>query len=422
MPDFSQTMAEMIARARPQQAPPGRGAQVVHGGSSWMGSLGGKSTQIQAGIDAGAIAKLLGYKTPEEKEKINKQFMEMRSAYDDQTWEKVRKSEPAQKTLEGMFKAGYWPVYRDDEGLFNLPKMTPEYQARMDKPNAAMIGAGLYGEEPRAKLAQTEMLTQGTQQMNELRAAQAEMSRQHSALYQQQMQMAPEEFKLKQAESQQKLLTWQEQFMSAQASTRLHNAQAKAIEEGLDGKSLNELNELHKAYAGLNQKWMEKNALTPSNSDADGYRRIAELTPAVKSHIAGVKSISKGPSSIQAAEYSMSGWFSHVDKEFDRPTIKPKSNVWGVDIPWTSDAGPGEVAGSQANADLQKRYRNFYIREAVSMLRDSQSKNPEFLQTLAVWLAKAGIDHQSRTNIFNSLGLKPEEIAAIVQGAALRFK
>jgi len=74
MPDFNTLMAEMVARARPQQAPPPARPIVMSGGGG-LGSLGGKATEVSASIDPMGIAKAFGYRTPEEHYKQFQDFV-----------------------------------------------------------------------------------------------------------------------------------------------------------------------------------------------------------------------------------------------------------------------------------------------------------------------------------------------------------
>lgn len=69
---FSSTMAEMIARSRPQQAPSQTRTSVTSGpyGMAHQGSR----KSVSGSVDVGALMKLLGYKTPEEKKEIGQKY------------------------------------------------------------------------------------------------------------------------------------------------------------------------------------------------------------------------------------------------------------------------------------------------------------------------------------------------------------
>ena len=73
MADFNTLMAEMIARARPQQAPPPGRPTVMEGPYGMQHQ--GRQTQITGQVHLDPLMKLLGYKTPEERKKLGEAWV-----------------------------------------------------------------------------------------------------------------------------------------------------------------------------------------------------------------------------------------------------------------------------------------------------------------------------------------------------------
>ena len=123
-------MAEMIARARPPQAPP-PGRPVVMGGGGQMGSLGGKSTAVEAnvGVDADAFARLFGHKTDAEIDSLY-QGLVIEKEKSPEAWKVSKDSLPIQKSLAAIKKRGRQPITVDQNGRLDIPEITPEAQIR----------------------------------------------------------------------------------------------------------------------------------------------------------------------------------------------------------------------------------------------------------------------------------------------------
>ena len=151
--DFSQLMAEMIARARPPQAPsPGR--PVVGGGGPLMSTE--KAATAQVSVDAGAIMRLFGYKTPEEKKKIGQDFVDMRRTMKDEDWEAVKGLPDTQKYLEGASRSGVPNIYQSGKTplgkpVYDIIKPTEEERgvAVAGQPTKETVLAGFYGPKRR---------------------------------------------------------------------------------------------------------------------------------------------------------------------------------------------------------------------------------------------------------------------------------
>ena len=160
--EFSQQMAEMIAQARPRQAPAGGGRRVM-GGGGVMGSLGGTSSDVQAQVQLGPIMRLFGYKTPEEKKEIGEKWVSLRGNYDDEKWAEIISPEPAQKALEAALKAGVPGVV--EAGRTSLgrakydvakPKVEVEAKKLYGEPTGEKARAGFFGPQRREEAIAAE--------------------------------------------------------------------------------------------------------------------------------------------------------------------------------------------------------------------------------------------------------------------------
>ena len=171
MADFSALMAEMIARSRPQQAPsPGHTA--VMGGSPVLN----RETAVTANVDAsaivGGIRELVGYKSPEEKEKVFSDFQQYLDQLNDVDRAAVINDPKHQVLLDGFVKAGVPGIIpaRDSVGHLVVRADTPKPMIQwtipkksegalgakvFGAPSAAGIGAGLYGKGPAQQSIET---------------------------------------------------------------------------------------------------------------------------------------------------------------------------------------------------------------------------------------------------------------------------
>ena len=144
MPDssFSQQMAEMIARARPPQAPSGGRGRVVMGGGG-MGSLGGteRSQQTNVAVELGPWMRLFGVKTPEEKRQIGEKFVSQRGNYSDEDWENMVNQPPTQKILGGAQEAGVPGIIKEGPGYYGASRYN------VAKPTEEAMTAGKAKEE-----------------------------------------------------------------------------------------------------------------------------------------------------------------------------------------------------------------------------------------------------------------------------------
>ena len=158
--EFSQSMAEMIARARPPQAPVGGGPTVLRGGGE-MGSLGGKSTQVSAAVDLGPWMRLFGYKTPKEKEEAVAGLAASLEQRTPEDRDQLLKDSRSQMAIEVMEKTNYpiakYGFTRSKERtplgkpVYSYVPVSPEAQIRAGKPTKEQVFTGAYGETARGK-------------------------------------------------------------------------------------------------------------------------------------------------------------------------------------------------------------------------------------------------------------------------------
>lgn len=149
-PDMSQQMAQSIAAARPGQGWQQPSRPSVVGGGGEMGSLGGKSTKVNASIDPMAFARLLGYKSYEERVKMNDDFVDQMERKTPEERSKAMNNPATQKLAEGMFKAGGFPsivMISDNPKRFGYsPESTKARMARL-KPTETEIATGAWDDE-----------------------------------------------------------------------------------------------------------------------------------------------------------------------------------------------------------------------------------------------------------------------------------
>jgi len=113
MPDFSSTMADMIVRSRPQQAPGQTLPRMIPGPMGMKGSM--EKTDVKVGINAGAIARLLGYRTPEEKAQAAKDLASKVAEMSPDEQENFYNDVKIQTILEGFEKAKTGYTYLNPE-------------------------------------------------------------------------------------------------------------------------------------------------------------------------------------------------------------------------------------------------------------------------------------------------------------------
>lgn len=180
MADFNSTMAAMIANARPPQAPGSSGPTVVPGPQGLINES--KGVSVGAKVQIEPLMKFLGYKTPEEKEKMSQQFQETRSNFKDADWYQIIANPKVQKTLEGLYKSGIGSVTQNYQlGIYDIPKVDLASKlGKMNKEGILAGGAGLEasrnlvaGERAISaltpeglQLKQSQILTEQMQQQN----------------------------------------------------------------------------------------------------------------------------------------------------------------------------------------------------------------------------------------------------------------
>ena len=154
MSDFTQTMAQMISRARTPQAQGGGGGQRFFPGSGGGMGIKGNRTRAEGNIavDVDQVAKkLFGHMTPEMKDEAFKKMQvswERMVADDPEQAEMWRKSKKNQQVLEKLYTGGF-PIKQLADGTFSTGIRSPEQRAYDDPEWSMERGkAGLYNLSP----------------------------------------------------------------------------------------------------------------------------------------------------------------------------------------------------------------------------------------------------------------------------------
>ena len=123
--DFSTLMAQMIAQARPPQAPGGGGRRGQMGGGTF-----GTAQSAQANVSIEGISsmmRLFGYKTPEEKQAAVDQLMIKKEQTDPEQWATWENSEAGQTIMQALGKTS---GVIQEGGRWKVMTRTPEAQVR----------------------------------------------------------------------------------------------------------------------------------------------------------------------------------------------------------------------------------------------------------------------------------------------------
>jgi len=384
MPDseFSQRMATMIAQARPQMPNVGgrRGGQVG-------GVIKSSEKAVTGTVDAGAIARLFGYKTPEEKQKIGNSFVNMRQNLSDEDWETYVNQPMTQTFLKGAQKSGVPGVTMEGPGpyggsRYNVVKFTEE--SKIKGLSGEQIEAGGAGAGPREQYisakertikagrgpteAETLLGPQGEQFIERkrkletpfppheseinLRNRTAEAHQAAADLNKELLRLSPETFALNKQKTASEMRYHDALAKKADADAAASKAE---LASGLTKPAMQGARQTDQAFDEFYKAWVIKNSLMPQTDDKSGFQKIAEMEGAVSEHIAGMKFYtSKG----QFAERSIRRWFSLVDTEFEKPK-QTGTQYWGI-------SGKPNQAQTE-----QQSYRRYYVKKGVEMLKES---------------------------------------------------
>jgi hypothetical protein len=440
--DFTQSMAEMIARARPQQAPGQSHPAIAHGGG-----VQAKETQVNVGVDVGAIARLFGYKTDEEKAKIMSDLRLQLEQVSDDDRQKILSQKPTQKLLEGMYKAGGYGIILDESSQYTVPKMSEKYLLQQGKLSAADIAAGGAGPQARQNLINSEKAIRGfsetdilsgqapgatadqyienkrrlqepTQLEKDLLQMKIETERSTNALRQKELELTPQEFELKTQESKARLEALKRDQLVSDRQIEQIKLQTEQLRRGMDPATQASLRGIEDSFSGFVQAWMQKNAMLPDN-ESNAFRANAELASAAMQYVSGMKAYTPNP---QMAEPAVRRWFTSVKREFDRPAIKGKAQILGMGIPGTSGAGEGEQAGSQQAAAEQAARRRYYLKTGYELLQTSGSKSPDMIRDLLMWGDKQGLSDDELLTMLSGLGLSAQEQTSIINTLGWKYE
>jgi len=133
MPGFSNMMAEMIARSRPQQAPPPGRVNVASGGGEGGIKHKGKKTAVAASVDAGALMRLLGHKTPEEKREIGQRYVESYNTASESDRVAMGLDPKIVQTWDQMHKAGVDGFVKGENDTHARPMLWSEEERALRK-------------------------------------------------------------------------------------------------------------------------------------------------------------------------------------------------------------------------------------------------------------------------------------------------
>jgi len=382
MPDFSTQMAQMIAQARPQMPTGGRGRPGQIGGGSLVSSE--KAATGHMDVDAGAIARLFGYKTSKERQDIGNSFINMRQNLKDEDWDKMVDQQSTQYMLKGAQKSGVPGIIienRPDGTMrYNVPKYSEEVKTRgLSETEILAGGAGqgptktliesrkalqqpteisiLGGPEEQAKAyigrkRQLETPFPPHESEINLRNRTAEAHQAAADLNKELLRLSPETFALNKQKTASEMRYHDALAKKADADALASKAE---LESGLTKPAMQGARQTDQAFDEFYKAWVIKNSLMPQTDDKSGFQKIAEMEGAVSEHIAGMKFYtSKG----QFAERSIRRWFSLVDTEFEKPK-QTGTQYWGI-------SGKPNQAQTE-----QQSYRRYYVKKGVEMLKES---------------------------------------------------
>jgi hypothetical protein len=434
MAEFSQLMAQMISEARPKRT---GGQQLPHmigggGGGATFGKQ--KESSISAKVDIDPWMRLFGYRSDAEMKKLYEGLYEQKAMNPD-SWATVKDSPPLQKSMKALYRRGH-PVKVNKDGTFDLPEVSQEERITKFKPTKEQVSTGAFGETARRQAIDAEKevtppsaveimsgergtpgarekLIEGEKEVRaphpseiELNQAKIDVEKTNQQLKQKELELLPDEFKMKQVEHQTRLTVLQKEMKGIDAQIAHYDLQNQMLKEGKSKEEMTNIRSINNSYDSFLQSWMTKHTLTPDD-EKNNYLKIAELGAATQSHIAGIKTFSEEP---KATEKSVRYMFSQIDREMDRPTLQPKS------FPII-----GSGAGQTAIAEQAAR-RRYYVKSATGLLQQSGSNSVDLYGSLYGWAAKAGYNDKDLLKLMQSFGFNEKQITAIINNAALRFK
>lgn len=408
MADFSNTMAEMIARSRPQMpAGGGGGVQVIPGPYGMGGKVG-----PQIGVDAGALVKgakaayydITGKNPPMNREEILEQaklshslWNWQNSMYRDAAPEKLHmiESNPTfQNMLRQQAEAGYGGVIQTPSGGYTYLEgpppsaqqiqgllasriaktggqdMTKEQKslAGVPAPTQAEIMSGGAGEEARQGLVKTSReINEPTEAQKRLEQMEMENKQASIALQREQTKMLPEELKIRQAESNAQMELFKRQKAAVDLEMQKADLELTAIKEGTTKEQLTAIKDTNVSYDRFVDSLVDKYKDMGGGATMN-FQMLNELAAATEAHIVGVKSFSENPA---FTEKSVKFWMTSTDSEFNRPFLESSK------MPF--------VGNSKEEVDKQVQQRMYYIDKATDLILESGVDDPSYIETLVKW-------------------------------------
>lgn len=320
----------------------------------------------------------------------------------------------ARYAIEGSKAYEDWETQQKAIGLEERKAAVEERGVAVRERGAAVGERGVAAEERRAaKPTETEILSgiggpaareqfiAGQQAIRAphpsevaLSQARTEVEKETQLLKRKELELVPEEFKMKQVEHKTRLGTMDLEKRRLDLEIEKLGIEKNLLLTGTSKETISAIKSVNQSFDSFVQSWMTKHVYT-ADDERSNYLKNAELAASVQSHIAGVKSFTNAP---EATEKSVRYWFSQVDREMDRPTITGREGIFGI---------KGAITGapSQASAEQAAR-RRYYVRTAANMLMTSGTRSMDMFQTLAVWAAKAGYSDQEIANLLAPFGIR----------------
>jgi hypothetical protein len=266
-------------------------------------------------------------------------------------------------------------------------------EKRIAKPTEIEAMSGLAGPEVREKfIGAQERIRAPHPSEIALSQARTDVEKETQQLKRKELELIPEEFKMKQAEHQTRLGVMDLEKKRLDLEIEKLGLEKALLSKGETKETIQGVRSVNSAFDNFVQSWMTKHVYTPDDEKSN-YLKNAELAASVQSHIAGVKSFTDAP---EATEKSVRYWFSQVDREFDRPALETGFRPLGVGI---TGAGPQAIAEQGAR-------RRYYVKAASSMLQQSGTQSMDMFQTLSLWATKAGYSDQEITNLLAPFGIR----------------
>ena len=423
--DPSAIMAQMVAGSRPQFAGSGGGGG-GYGGVPATGTHRQVSVNASAGIQA--LKQLFGYKTPEEKEKIGQNIVQMRqSIEDDEQWQAYASKEMPQKFMKAAYEAGVPGIYPNEKtGQMDVLKVPPSTKIAQGKLTQEQVGMmpGKEWEPYRKTGIETERATKApypeevemqreqiaTQKMvQENLGKEMELKRQELGLKQQEtaarLQEARAQTGYYESRSQlDKLAHTREERMQMQAENN-------AIKEA-DSNFSNAINDIDANFI----KDVELSKRTPENQ----YAKLKAKASAVMQHITTVNRVTPD---TRAAESSVRYWFSEADEEVNQPTaITEKQAGVGLlrrALPGQGAPPPGKQFAMEDEVIQQQIRRRSYVKIGADMLRTTGPTSPDLYRQLLSWSVTAGYKPQQGIEILRQAAptLTNEQLSAVIDQA-----